>query len=135
MRRLLHISLVTAVVLACTVPAALAQELPDAIDDPAPALQPQPADPAPMEEDVVVEVEPDGAAAVEDAAGPGVAAQSRPPANANAYDPGTVVPVTGSLPFTGADPGQLVQALLVGLVLISGGVTAIVWSRAAAAPR
>ena len=127
-------SLVALALIACTAltpSGALADDLPDAIDDPVEAVMPQPtapeagADTAPDadEPDVVVKAQDESSSAAQDDR-----------AARRASTPGYVAPApTGALPFTGADPRQIVLVLLVGLVVTSGGVVALAWARASAA--
>jgi hypothetical protein len=110
--------------------AALADDLPDAIDDPAVAVAPQP-DPGPVEP-----AAPTPAPEVDDTA-PEVEIQADAadavPASRVVRAPvaATQVSTTGSLPFTGSDSRQLAMLLLVGLVAGCGGAVALAWARVA----
>jgi hypothetical protein len=119
-----------AVVLALAVPsgALAAGGAPDEMVDPVAAMEPEIEVGAPAAENV-------GAGAETPAANvPDVQATAVDEATAGA----TAAPVqptissSGSLPFTGPEPGLLILLLLVGLVAVLGGVTAIGYGRALA---
>lgn len=105
--------------------------LPDEIVDPASAIAPQ------AEEVEIAALEPAREPAVAprvDEPGPAAAVVAPPRRTAAIAEPASPnVPTTprGSLPFTGIDSRQLVLLSLVGSLLLTGGVTAILAGRPA----
>jgi hypothetical protein len=121
--------------IACLLPStAAAQDVPDAIEDPVVAMEPEiDAGPAPLPT-----AEPDAGIAAQGGVvegGPGSVAGI---AEANVVAPAPRAPAltaqnrSGLLPFTGVDSGSLTMLFLVGTLLVLGGVTAVSWSRAGA---
>lgn len=101
-------------------------EAPDEMVDPVAAMEPEIAVGAPAGggADVQVASVPDvQAAAVDEATGGATGVPAVQPA----------VTGSGSLPFTGPEPGLLMLVFLVGLVTVLGGVTAVGYGRALAA--
>lgn len=116
------------------VPAASAQDLPDAIDDPVEAVTPQDpaADPAPAAEAPAGPSETGPIAGIadatfdeDDATGQGARASGGPAVAATPSVGGT-----GELPFTGSDSRQVLLLMLVGLTTILGGFVASLWASA-----
>lgn len=109
-----------------------AADLPDEMVDPVGAMEPeiavgepaQPAQPAAQEQAPAEDAIPD----VQAAGGPAAGANAAPTAIAT---PRPVSSGSGSLPFTGPQPGLLVLLVLVGFVAVLGGVTAFGYARAA----
>jgi hypothetical protein len=121
--------------IACLLPStAAAQDVPDAIEDPVVAMEPEiDAGPAPLPT-----AEPDAGIAAQGGVvegGPGSVAGI---AEANVVAPAPRAPAltaqnrSGLLPFTGVDSGSLTMLFLVGTLLVLGGVTAVSWARAGA---
>jgi hypothetical protein len=107
-----------------------ADGVPDEMVDPVAAMEPEipvgePAQPAAEEGAPAVEAVPDVQAAAD---APAAGASAAPHAAA----PGPVSSGTGSLPFTGPEPGLLMLLVLVGFVAVLGGITAFGYARAAA---
>ncbi len=93
-----------------TVGTAMAQDVPDSIDDPMEAVLP-PA--APTQADEIVVAIP-------------AKRETVPVATASHASRSSV----GSLPFTGTDPRQIALLLVVGAVVACGGVVCVSWARA-----
>lgn len=121
---------------------AVAQELPDAVEDPVEAVQPLAPDPAPQPSPQPMP-QPRPTPAADPADGQVAAVAGIPSgtvdaapraqvavAGAAAAPPREQLP-TGSLPFTGPVPGRLAFALLAGSLLISSGLVAIAYGRVA----
>lgn len=133
MRTLMTFIALLLLAIACLLPStAAAQDVPDAIEDPVEAMEPEiDAGPAPGPT-----AEPDAGIAAQGGVvegGPGSVAGI---AEANVDSPASRAPAaparigSGSLPFTGVDSGSLTMLFLVGALLVLGGVTAVSWARA-----
>ena len=126
-------------VVACA--SALADDLPDAIDDPAPAVAPEPEPQLPTEPaEPSPDAGPAGADAADDNSIPTIAGDGDATASAAATGGAAgataaaspSVPAGGMLPFTGTDDGRITWLLLVGSLLALAGLTSFAYARAAA---
>ncbi len=117
--------------------AALAQGAgePEMMEDPIEAMEPEVdvAEPtAPAGDDVAAQ---GGVVPEAEGIADGVIAEDTQVLDAGASVAPATAPIatrSGQLPFTGLDSGRLLQLFLVGSVLLSGGIVALVWAGARA---
>jgi hypothetical protein len=138
-RPALHIARTIALVVllaALLVPAAAlaAGDMPDEMVDPAGAMEPEinVGEPAGADETPAAEPAANPVPEVQAAAEP---TPSATPSATRAPAGGAVSSGSGSLPFTGPQPGLLTLLFLVGMVALLGGITAFGYARAAVETR